>query len=77
MGRRRANPKLESFKQTSTMKPLLTQFLRLDESAQVGEVGVAQGQPGRCPLTASIGTLPGGDHRNAPSVAAEQLAGSA
>ena len=51
-----SNPKLKSFKQTSTMKPLLTQFLRLDESAQVGEVGVAQGQPA-VPLTASIGTL--------------------
>jgi hypothetical protein len=51
-----SNPKLKSFKQTSTMKPLLTQFLRLDESATVGEVGVAQGQPA-VPLTASIGTL--------------------
>ncbi len=50
------NPKLESFKQTSTKKPLLRQFLRLDQTAQVGEVGVAQGQPA-VPLTASIGTL--------------------
>jgi len=51
-----SNPKLASFKQTSTLRPLINQFLRLDESAQVGAVGVAQNQPA-VPITASIGTL--------------------
>ncbi len=51
-----SNPKLASFKQTSTLRPLINQFLRLDESAQVGDVGVAQNQPA-VPITASIGTL--------------------
>lgn len=51
-----SNPKLKSFKQTSTMAPLMRQFLVSDEGAQVGEIGVAQGQPA-VPLTGSIGTL--------------------
>lgn len=51
-----SNPKLKSFKQTSTMGPLMGQFLVSDETAQVGEIGVAQGQPA-VPLTGSIGTL--------------------
>lgn len=51
-----SNPKLASFKQTSTLRPLVKQFLQLDESAQVGDVGAAQNQPA-VPITASIGTL--------------------
>jgi hypothetical protein len=51
-----SNPKLASFKQTSTMGPLVRQFLQLDEGAQVGEVGVAQAQPA-VPITATVGTL--------------------
>ncbi|HQR79723.1 MAG TPA: hypothetical protein PLT68_05860 [Actinomycetota bacterium] len=51
-----SNPKLKTFKETSTMGPLMKQFLVSDESAQVGQAGVAQGQPA-VPLTGSIGTL--------------------
>lgn len=50
------NPKLKSFKQTSTMGPLMRQFLVLDASAEVGDVGVAEGQPA-VPVTGSVGTL--------------------
>ncbi len=50
------NPKLESFKQTSIMKPLMKQFLRTDGTVEVGDVGVSQGQPA-VPLTSNIGTL--------------------
>ena len=50
------NPKLASFKQTSTMKPLMKQFLRTDGTPEVGEVGVSQGQPA-VPLTSNVGTL--------------------
>jgi hypothetical protein len=51
-----SNPKLKSFKQTSTMGPLMRQFLQSDDSATVGEVGVALGQPA-VPLTQTVGTL--------------------
>lgn len=51
-----SNPKLSSFRQTSTMGPLMRQFLTLDDAAQVGEVGVAQEQPA-VPITATVGTL--------------------
>ncbi len=50
------NPKLKSFKQTSTMKPIMAQFLRTSGPAEVGEVGVAQNQPA-VPLTSAAGTL--------------------
>ena len=50
-----ANPKLKSFRQTSTMKPLMDQFLVLSGTGEVGEVGVAAGQPA-VPITSSAGT---------------------
>jgi hypothetical protein len=50
-----SNPKLKSFKQTSTMKPLMDQFLTLNGEGQVGEVGVAAGQPA-VPITSAGGT---------------------
>lgn len=50
-----SNPKLKSFKQTSTMKPLMDQFLVLNGKGQVGEVGVAAGQPA-VPITSASGT---------------------
>lgn len=50
------NPKLKSFKQTSTMAPLMKQFLTPSDTPQVGEVGVSQGQPA-VPLTSTVGTL--------------------
>ncbi len=49
------NPKLKSFKQTSTMKPLMNQFLVLSGTGEVGEVGVAAGQPA-VPITSDAGT---------------------
>jgi hypothetical protein len=49
------NPKLESFRQTSTMKPLMDQFLVLNGKGEVGEVGVAAGQPA-VPITSAAGT---------------------
>ena len=46
------NPKLATFRQTSTMAPLMRQFLRVDGTPEVGEVGVSQGSPlSRCPAT--------------------------
>ena len=50
-----SNPKLKSFKQTSTMKPLMDQFLVLSGKGEVGEVGVVQGQPA-VPITSASGT---------------------
>ncbi len=50
------NPKLKSFKQTSTMKPIMAQFLRTSGPAEVGEVGAAQDQPA-VPVTSAAGTL--------------------
>ena len=50
-----SNPKLKSFKQTSTMKPLMDQFLTLQGEGEVGEVGVAAGQPA-VPITSAGGT---------------------
>jgi hypothetical protein len=50
-----SNPKLKSFKQTSTMKPLMDQFLVLNGKGTVGEVGVVQGQPA-VPITSASGT---------------------
>jgi hypothetical protein len=50
------NPKLESFRQTSTMKPIMKQFLRVSGPAEVGEVAVAQDQPA-VPVTSQAGTL--------------------
>ncbi len=50
-----SNPKLESFKQTSTMKPLMDQFLVLNGKGTVGEVGVVQGQPA-VPINSASGT---------------------
>lgn len=49
------NPKLRSFRQTSTMKPLMDQFLVLNGKGEVGEVGVAAGQPA-VPITSAAGT---------------------
>jgi hypothetical protein len=49
------NPKLRSFRQTSTMKPLMDQFLVLNGRGEVGEVGVAAGQPA-VPITSQAGT---------------------
>lgn len=51
-----SNPKLKSFKQTSTMSPLMKQFLQSSDKPEVGPVGEAQGQPA-VPLTSSVGTL--------------------
>jgi hypothetical protein len=50
-----SNPKLKSFKQTSTMEPLMDQFLTLNGEGEVGEVGVAAGQPA-VPITSAGGT---------------------
>lgn len=50
------NPRLETFKQTSTMKPLMRQFLRTSGAAEVGEVGGVRGQPA-VPVTSESGTL--------------------
>lgn len=50
-----SNPKLKSFKQTSTMGPLMDQFLTLNGKGEVGEVGVAQGQPA-VPVNSPTGT---------------------
>ena len=50
-----SNPKLKSFRQTSTLKPLMDQFLKADGAGEVGEVGVAQGQPA-VPITSPNGT---------------------
>jgi hypothetical protein len=49
------NPKLKSFRQTSTMKPLMQQFLVLNGKGEVGEVGVAAGQPA-VPIISQAGT---------------------
>lgn len=51
-----SNPKLKSFEQTSTMAPLMKQFLRTDGTPEVGPMGEAQGQPA-VPLTSNVGTL--------------------
>lgn len=50
-----SNPKLKSFEQTSTMKPLMNQFLTLNGEGTVGPVGVAAGQPA-VPIITSTGT---------------------
>lgn len=50
------NPKLATFRQTSTMAPLMRQFLRVDGTPEVGEVGVSQGQPA-VPVSSNVGTL--------------------
>lgn len=50
------NPQVESFRQTSTLRPLLGQFLAYEGEAQVGEVGAVAGQPA-VPLTGANGTL--------------------
>lgn len=49
------NPKLQSFRQTSTIKPLMRQFLVLKGDGEVGAVGVAAGQPA-VPVTSPVGT---------------------
>jgi hypothetical protein len=50
------NPRLKTFKRTSTMKPLIRQFLRTAGEAEVGEVGGVRGQPA-VPVTSESGTL--------------------
>jgi hypothetical protein len=49
------NPKLQSFQQTSTMAPLMKQFLTLSGQGEVGDKGVVQGQPA-VPVTSAAGT---------------------
>lgn len=51
-----SNPKLKSFKQTSTMAPVMRQFLRTQGDVEVGDVGVSQGQPA-VPVSSDVGTL--------------------
>jgi hypothetical protein len=50
------NPRLQSFRQTSTMAPVMRQFLRTQGDVEVGEVGVSQGQPA-VPVSSDVGTL--------------------
>lgn len=50
------NPRLKTFKQTSTMKPLMRQFLRTPGDPEVGEVGGVRGQPA-VPVSSESGTL--------------------